>query len=129
MYRRLRILILFLRPRILNPNGFHIAELSALVFNTLSNLIQAHQKNTTHSHYLSLRSCLAAAIAFRRWISSASILLVEMRGVEPLSRTPFLQLHTTITYIIYLSYFGINSSGNLYILTSTGYGFSESLYS
>jgi hypothetical protein len=44
--RRLRLRFLLLRPGTPNPNGFHIAELSTLLLFALSNLGQAHHKES-----------------------------------------------------------------------------------
>ena len=87
--RRLHLRFLLLRPGNPNPNGFYITVLSTSILFALSKPWQAHQKHTTY--------CNNGATG---GVPGNSMLMVDLAGVEPASRTHFYLLHTAITYII-----------------------------
>jgi len=136
---RLLLLFLCLRPGHPCPNGFYIAELSTNLLVALSNLGQAHQKYSRYDLLASVERerrnliygfntssvVLACATYFCslhlylytvrvHYLFQFTILLVDLGGFAPPSRTLFSLLHTAITYIIYLFDFVVNLNSMAY---------------
>ena len=94
-----------------------VLSISLLI--TLSKPCQAHQKAFSRcpspiqrgianlvclSHSYQLSHTYRGGSLYHR----AKCFLVDLAGVEPASRTPFIQLHTAIDYSVYLFYWIVN---------------------